>query len=466
MTAFLIRHSLKISLLMILLLFLVCLSYIFSIDLFTLGGDQMRWVELIERLYQGKFNWLDLWDPHGGHRAPAYKAIFLANAKFFGLNMQLEQVLGAIAWAGAAIVATIGVAQHFGRSATRATALVLIVTPFIIMNGQVFQTVLSYSVISLRMLDMMCFFIVFILLSRNLNREPAYLDSMRLIVLMGFFSLFIGRGWGQAMLATVFLVTVVYATLNLNDLTKERIVKTLLPPGASALVFVYVYRIGIESEVSALSELMDFQSLMTFVLTLMGRTLTFQHIGVENGKNLLPILIVGGFIAAIYALAISLFFVKKQYRQGWFPLCLMMFSLGAILCVYLGRGVGLGGGWQGALFPRHLPECSVGLVGALACIACAVKKSRLWGMPVAMLCVVLVASQSLAVMKTVNHSNYMAKYSERRAEAFFGPLPAFSDKAVVKTARCHSEDLCVYVRGILDRYNLMQEGRQNSILMQ
>jgi hypothetical protein len=218
------------------------------------------------------------------------------------------------------------------------------------MNGQVFQTVLSYSVISLRMLDMMCFFIVFILLSRNLNREPAYLDSMRLIVLMGFFSLFIGRGWGQAMLATVFLVTVVYATLNLNDLTKERIVKTLLPPGASALVFVYVYRIGIESEVSALSELMDFQSLMTFVLTLMGRTLTFQHIGVENGKNLLPILIVGGFIAAIYALAISLFFVKKQYRQGWFPSLLDDVLTGCDTLCLFGTGSGLGWRLAGGTF--------------------------------------------------------------------------------------------------------------------
>jgi len=142
------------------LLFLVCLHYIFSIDLFTLGGDQMRWVELIERLYQGQFNWPDLWEPHGGHRAPAYKAIFLANAKFFGLNMQLEQVLGAMAWAGASAVATIGVARHFGHPATGTTALLLIAIPFIVMNGQVFQTVLSYSVISLRMFDMMCFFIV------------------------------------------------------------------------------------------------------------------------------------------------------------------------------------------------------------------------------------------------------------------------------------------------------------------
>jgi hypothetical protein len=308
------------------------------------------------------------------------------------------------------------------------------------------------------MLDMMCFFIVFILLSRNLNRKPNYLDSLKLVALMALFSLFIGRGWGQAMLATVFLVVVVYAVLNLHDLTKERIGKTLFPPAAGALLFVCVYRIGIESEVSALSELMDFQSLMTFVLTLMGRTLTFQHISVENGENLLPILVVGGFIAAIYALAICLFFVKRQYRQGWFPFCLMMFSLGAILCVYLGRGVSLGGGWQGALFPRHLPECSVGFAGALVCIACAVKQSR-HGVVVAILCVLLVASQSIAVIKTATHSSYRAKYAERRAEAFFGPVSAFSDKAVVKSARCHSEELCVYVRGIVDQYGLMKQGR-------
>jgi hypothetical protein len=454
------RHSLKVSLLMALLLFLLCLRFISSIDLYTLGGDQMRWVELIEKMYQGQFDWPDLWDPHGGHRAPAYKAIFLVNAKFFGLNMQLEQVLGAMAWTGAAVVATIGAARHFGRNATgAASAFVLIATPFVIMNGQVFQTVLSYSVISLRMLDMMCFFIIFILLSRNLIREPAYLDSLMLVVLMALFSLFIGRGWGQAMLATVFFVLVVYATLNMRDLPKERIVKTLLPPGIGAFVFVYVYKIGLDSEVSALSSLLDLQSLVTFVLTVLGRTLTSQHISVEGGENLMTILLVGGFIAAIYALAISLFFVTKQYRQGWFPLCLMVFSMIAVLCVYLGRGVGLGGGWQAGLFPRHLPECSVGLAGALTCIAFAVKQSRYWTAAVAVLCVILVASQSVAIEKTVSHSKYMANYADNRAAAFFGPISAFSDRAVVKTARCHSEELCVYVRGVVDRYDLMRQGR-------
>jgi hypothetical protein len=460
MTGFLIRHSLKVSLLMALLLFLLCLGYIFSIDLYTLGGDQMRWVELIEKMYQGQFNWPDLWDPHGGHRAPAYKAIFLANARFFGLNMQLEQVLGAMAWAGAAVVATIGLARHFDRNTMGpATALVLIATPFIVMNGQILQTVLSYSVISLRMLDMMCFFIIFMLLSRNLIREPACLDSLKLVVLMALCSLFIGRGWGQAMLATVFFVLVAYTVLNMRELTRDRILKTLLPPGAGALVFVYLYKMGIESKVSALGNLLDLSSLITFVLTLLGRTLTFQHIRLESGVNLLPILAVGGSIAAIYALAIYLFFVTKQYHQGWFPFCLMVFSLVAVLCVYLGRGVGLGGGWQAGLFPRHLPECSVGLAGALTCIAFAVKQSRYWVAAVATLCIILVASQSVAIIKTVSHSNYMANYADSRAGAFFGPISAFSDEAVVKLARCHSEELCIYVRGVVDHYGLMKQGR-------
>jgi hypothetical protein len=334
---------------------------------------------------------------------------------------------------------------------------VLIVTPFIIMNGQVFKTVLSYSVISLRMLDMMCFFIVFILLSRNLNSKPGCFDSLKLLVLMGFFSLFIGRGWGQAMLATVFLVVLVYATVNLKNLTKERMTKTLLPTGAGAFLYVYVYRSGIESEISSFSNLLDFQSFMGFVLTLMGRTLTFQHISIDNGENLLPILVVGGFLAAIYAIAISLFFITKQYRQGWFPFCLMAFSLIAILSVYIGRGAGLGGGWQSALYPRHLPECSVGLVGALACIACAVKLSKPLAISFTVFCAILIVSQSNAVIKTMDHTKYMIKYAERRADAFWGPLSAFSDPAVVKRARCHSEELCIYVRDVLGRYNLMQK---------
>lgn len=81
------------------------------------------------------------------------------------------------------------------------------------------------------------------------------------------------------------------------------------------------------------------------------------------------------------------------------------------------------------------------------------------GVVVAILCVLLVASQSIAVIKTATHSSYRAKYAERRAEAFFGPVSAFSDKAVVKSARCHSEELCVYVRGIVDQYGLMKQGR-------
>ncbi len=51
--------------------------------------------------------------PHGLHHNPAYRIIFLANAKYFNLNMQLEQILGAIAWAGAAAVAVWGIARHY-----------------------------------------------------------------------------------------------------------------------------------------------------------------------------------------------------------------------------------------------------------------------------------------------------------------------------------------------------------------
>ena len=466
MTTLLTRYALRISILMIFFLLLLCLWFVFGVDIYSLRGDQMRWVGLIDKMYQGQLCWSDLWAPHGPHHNPAYRIIFLANAKYFNLNMQLEQILGAIAWAGAAAVAAWGIARHYAGNEQRLTmALVIITTPFLVINGQVFRTVLHYSLISLRMLNMMFFFLIFILLSRTLNREPRYVDSIILTLLIIFFSLFFGRSWGQAMLVTVFLTMLAYAFVRTRYLTREKIMKTIFPLALTVVACIFVYQIGLHwttADESRLVKLLNFSSIIPYVITLFGRTLTNQNIDVAGGEDISLVMLVGSLVIAIYALAMYLFFSRKYYLNGWFPLCMMLFSLVAVISVYLGRGVTLGGGWQSALFPRHLPECSVGLVGALSIIALYVKQSRIWPMVIAALCIIIIINQSVAIVNTLDRIPFIARNEVKKLRVFFGPTSVFSDARNIKKAECHTRELCMDVRKVVDGYNLMKKGREKA----
>jgi hypothetical protein len=427
----------------------------------------MRWVPMIEEMFQGQLDLQDLWRGKGGHRAPAYIATFLTNARYFGLDMQLEQILGALAWIAAAVLVAIGVAPHLEVSRRPVlAALALMLVPLLVVNGQVMNTVLSYSLISLRMFDMTLFLLAFLLLSRSLAGPPAWRKTGMLVLLLGFSSLFFGRGWGQAMLVSTAATLVLYTISCRHHLAGGRLFITVLPLFGAALLCIYLYQLGLVGAAggnkAGVRALLDIHALLSFSTTLVGRTLTFAFIDVAGGKNLIWIQAVGSLVILAHAAATWLFFSQRQYERSWFPLSLMLFSAGAVLLVYLGRGAGIGWGWQGALYPRHLPECSVGLAGVVAIFtsAAGIKPAGKWLTgALAGLCIALTVSQSMAVLKNIRQAPYIKNYWSKRGEAFFGPLEAFSDPGVVKTAMCHYEELCRSARATIDRYGLMPEAR-------
>jgi hypothetical protein len=49
---------------------------------------------MVEDWFEGRFALISLWLTHSQHRIPAYKVLFLLDARFFGLNMRLEVMLG------------------------------------------------------------------------------------------------------------------------------------------------------------------------------------------------------------------------------------------------------------------------------------------------------------------------------------------------------------------------------------
>ena len=448
------------------LLLALALFYILRVDIYTLGGDQMRWVDLIDKMFRGELHLSDLWSSHGSHRAPAYKAIFLLNARYLDLNQQWEQVLGALSWAIAAGIAVFGSYRHFGheRSAT-AALLVLVTVPLLVINGQIMPTVLGYSVISLRMLDMACFFLIFFLLSRSLLQPPSLRTSAVLAFLLVSCSLFIGRGWGQGMLLTVLFVLGAFIVANRSAVTRDRIIRTVLPTALTAIACVVIYQASMEYDerrgVAGLSHILDIPALLSFASMLLGRTLTFQHIDVHNGDNRFVVQAIGVVVIGLYLFATVLFFKEKQWRRGWFPFALMVFSAAAVLLVYLGRGAVTGDGesWRGALFPRHLPECSVGLVGALVIIATHARAGRALERAVVALCLILVVSQSAAVARSMYQTRFVINHNTQKAAAFFGPVAGFASPAIVKRAGCHTEQLCIYVRSVLDGHGLMERAR-------
>jgi hypothetical protein len=441
--------------------------FVLTVDRLMLGGDQVRWVPMIEEMFQGQLDLWDLWQGKGGHRAPAYIATFLANARFFGLDMQLEQIIGALAWITAGILVVVGTRRHMDASSrTVLAALTLALLPLLVVNGQVMNIVLAYSLISLRMIDLTLFVLVFLLLSHNLTRPPAWRSSGVLVVLLGFSSLFFGRGWGQAMLVSTAATLVLYTISCRRKLAARRLLITVLPLFGAALFCIYTYQLGLVGAAggnkAGVAALLDVHALLSFSTTLVGRTLTFAFIDVAGGKNLFWIQLVGTLVILAYAGATWIFFAQRQYERSWFPLSLMLFSAGAVLLVYLGRGVGTGWGWQGALWPRHLPECSVGLAGVMTIFssAASIKPARKWlSGALAGIIVALIVNQSMAVAQNVQRAPFIKNYWAKRSTAFFGPTEAFADPAVAKTAMCHYEELCISARATIERYGLMPAAR-------
>lgn len=437
--------------------------YVVYINNTTLKQDQIQWLPFVDSMFKGTFDFINLWQPKGGHRAAGYITIFLINAKYFGLSMRLEGIFGALSWSASSLFCSFLLMKHcdLNKSSLKIRVLFLFIFTFFTINLSAFSTVLGYSVISLRTFNLLLFFMVFFLLEKNLNTN-SHLNLLSLVFLLAFSSLYFGRGWGQAMLVSSSLVLFLIAFLDRTCLGKKIFLLML------CLFLSYAYfnlLPGMESEkyktYNSIS-LQTFYDLVNFSTTLLGRALTFLFIRPETSNGLYLIQAVGMFVIVWYALVTFLFFYQRQYKVSWFPFLLLCFSCICVCFVFLGRSAEFSDSFgYGALWPRHLLEVSFGIPAALSITIKSLSIlnfSTLTKKLLALVVVLVLTFQVISLYDVVSGAKYIKVFLVKSQNAYFSDIDSFTPQTA-RQARCITIKSCVGSRLIVDKYNLLSGAR-------
>lgn len=349
-----------------------------------IGGDQYRWVALIDEWMKGEFRLESLFKPHGGHRATGYKFVFLLNAEIFHLNFTVEKILAASALVGVFYI----VLRHLraveflpappggdSRIQRAMTALVFVAAAFLILNPTSLTTVATYSVITMRVFNFAGFLLIFWLVSRHLTGRLDRAGLVLLVLMLALFSNFFGRAWGMSMMMSVMLVLVAGTVARRFDTGRFdiRVSDILLFAYTGLLLAVYILSVSENVRTESSFSLVD---LVRYVAILMSRsfTLEFGHTDLWAREPKASHYILGLSILALYGLATLAFFGLRMYRKSWVPILLMSYGVGSSAMVYVGRALKIADAervLQSAFFPRFIYDCSVGHVGLLVVLAAA-----------------------------------------------------------------------------------------------
>lgn len=454
------------SLVICLSLVLFVLEYVHQINFLALNSDQFRWIPLIADLYNGNLILSELWSPHSIHRAPAYISIFLINSYFFDLNMQIEQYLGGISWIILAILIVFCLSRYLKIKCSESNIKFFIISifiPLIVINSQILPTVLSYSVISTRMIDNCLFILGFVLINGILYNSHSLKKILFICFYLCFATLFFGRGWSQIFLISALLGIFFQLMLStkLKELLRFSKINIIL---LTLVILLFIYNFAFSGTTKSLNldinNIINFSRFYDFSSTFLGRIFTIQFFDINNKTHFSLIKLVGNAIIFLYFFAIAIFIKNKDYKLSVIPIFLILYSLIALCFIYIGRTSNLDNAWQGALFPRHLPEQSIGLAAVFAIIFSSIKKKSI--IIFSSIIFLLPFFYIFVVSMTINfkHTIFFNKHSDLRIQTFFNNKDNFSLDDDVKKARCIEKSICNNSRKIIYKFNIMKEARK------
>jgi hypothetical protein len=337
------------------------------VDVYYLDG--LMQVPNLEKYYAGTLTFQDVAKPWGEHRLIAYTLMFLLNARLLGLNAVAEPywflftyalIAGVLYFPFAEVFRKAGGNRREWRIAVAYIAILYVIfglthPPFHLMTTQfVFGTFLF--VVGAIMLDRM---------SRDL--PGAYLPVAFVIVMALYIGLFSGAYFGGALLATVGCVGV---RLLLERKVSARLIVAVGLTLMLMLAYILSTRVTL-NDVSLGGKLSTFFSRPseTFMALLAGLSASNldQHAFAERlGGNTAFVVANGAFLLVLGGYASYRFVVVRMFRYSYLPLLLMLYTVGTIFTIRLGR---LDGGWlwpMSAWYSFHLMYYLIGLLWILA----------------------------------------------------------------------------------------------------
>lgn len=364
MIASLAKHPATQLMLLALLPLLNLFVYAWFCATTVISRDQWRLLPMLQDWSEGRFHVVSLWLSHSQHRIPAYKFLFLLDARFLGLDMRAEITLGCLALSLAVLFLLrrfLETAPVSGRERSMgAAALVLL---GLSLNQ---WSSLIYGLGALNGLGRVAAFVAFwLVLDGNLRQGTSTRAVLGLCTLLVFVLLCWAGGHGPAyLLATGLVLLAAYWREHAE------------PKGAASLPWLAVTALIAEAIYWFAGPLPPVHgsagSVLHFVLHAPLRVVEYGLLALTSSA--MPIegmehhgwprvlsLLTGAGIGGLYLAALLAFFHGKLWKRSWLPGFLMSYSLLLIASIFAAR---IGSeGMASATAPRYVLDTQLGLLG-------------------------------------------------------------------------------------------------------
>ena len=317
-------------------------------------------VQFVDKLMEGNVTIMDLWEPYSSHRSGISTFLFLINVKWFGLNTQIEILLGAIGtFINCIFLFWIFLKKNQWNTSWVKCGFILVALCMFNINQWEIVT-LEFSLgFSLRILLVLWTFYLFDTLQIR-ERKKWIIASFSVSMLV---VAYLTGSYGPAVLGTFVFISIIYMIVGKESKWKKCIQNLIIIffLGAGLIIFFW----GLESNSgsgatkSFFDILLDGTLIKGIFLMLGSSVVHIESNVVSQHPNIL--LYIGVILFLVYVLAIVLFFRLQIYKKTYMPLMLMAYTACIILVIVYGRSTMFGVEYVRS--SRYVCETTLGLAG-------------------------------------------------------------------------------------------------------
>lgn len=331
--------------------------------------DGLMPLPMVEKYFQGKLSFRDINMRWGEHRLIGYSLIYLANAIFFALNIKVEAFLFLLTYFSIGAVIYLCYKRFFINN-LRKDFNIWIQISYISILSVIFSLVHppGESSMTVQFVIGTLFFIISAVFFDQMclnNKKIRYFIGF-LISIVIYIVIFSGAYFGGALFSLVACLLFKSLISKNKKINPQLIISALL---TVILIGNYIRLTSVSGYDgnNLFGKILVFlsrfgETCKAFLAGLSGITLdihTFQ----ERLKSSEPIILINGWVLLLLGIySTSRFITLKIYKKTYLPLLLMMYSIGSIITIRLGR---LNGGWLQVVNDWYSFHLYFYLIGAL-----------------------------------------------------------------------------------------------------
>ena len=328
--------------------------------------DGLWMLPILGKYFNGTLSLHDMTRPFGEHRLIGYHLIFLLNALLFHLNMKVEPLLCLLSYFFIGILLYFPYKRSLGASSPNESKDIWVQLSYVTILFSIFSLVHPPMILmSTQFTIGTAIFVAAAMFFDQICRGDArWKTGAKFLICMAvYLTVFSGAYFGGALFSLLGCLILKIAAFDDKKLDSLLVVSITL-----TLMMMLGYLLLTRTAGGGLGpklRLFILQPRETVAALFAGLSATTIdiHTFMErfHGQKSI-ILINGGFLILLGVYALARFIALKIYRVSWLPVLLMMYTVGAILTIRLGR---LEGGWGQPLAEWYSFHMSYYLIGVL-----------------------------------------------------------------------------------------------------